>query len=152
MNSKSRLIAVSSLVLLSLSLSLKAQCMFDPAPACQLFWRTPVVFVGVATRTSFSATYQKGEKEDHWDYRDRVAHFTVEETFRGKLGPEVDVIATEILPTAITLPNGSSGIKTMSDFDCSYTFKQGERYLVYAQLRGTNDVGRFQSHAADGAS
>jgi hypothetical protein len=116
-----------------------AQCMFDPAPACQIFSRTPVVFTGVVTRASYSATYQRGEGDDRWDYRDRIAHFTVEETLRGKLGPEVDVIATEILPTTFTLPNGSTNVKTMSDFDCNYRFKEGERYLVYAQFRKAND-------------
>src|SRR5262249_53547106 len=115
------------------------QCAADYSPPCQVFSRTPLVFVATVTRTSFSPTYQRGEGNDVWNYRDRVAHLTIETIFRGKLGPEVDIVATEILPTPITLPNGQPGSKMMSDWDCDYTFKQGGRYLVYAYPRKTND-------------
>jgi hypothetical protein len=139
MKSKSKIIAGSSLFLLCLTVSLNAECMGDPSPPCEIFWRAQVVFIGTVTRASYSETYQKGEGEDRWNYRDRIAHFTVEESFRGKIGPEVDVIAIEMLPTPTTLGDGSAGTKMMEDSDCNYKFKQGERYLVYAQLRKTND-------------
>ncbi len=113
--------------------------MEDPSPPCQAFWRAEVVFTGTVVQSSYSATYQKGEGVGKWNYRDRIAHFSVDELFRGKVGREVDVIATEILPTPITYPNGSSGMKAMGESDCEYTFKEHERYLVYAQFRKTGN-------------
>jgi hypothetical protein len=139
LNHKSRLISASGGLLLCFAIVVSAQCEMDSSPPCQVFWRAQVVFSGVVTRASYSETYAKGEGDDRWNYRDRIAHFTVEETFRGKVGPEVDVIATEILPTPTTLADGSPGVKAMSDFDCDYKFKQGARYLVYAQVSQTND-------------
>jgi len=116
----------------------------DPSPPCQAFWQAEVVFTGVVTQSSYSATYQgklnRGtDGEDLWNFRDRIAHFSVESIFRGKLGPQVDVIAQEILATPITLPDGRPGMRTMSDYDCNYTFKEGQRYIVYAHFRKTND-------------
>jgi hypothetical protein len=139
MNSKLRSIGATVLLLVCFEFSLRAQCMFDPSPPCQAFSRAEVVFSGVVTQASYSATYQRGEGENRWNYRDRIAHFAVDNVFRGKLGSQVDVIATEIMTTPITLPDGSAGMKTMSDADCDYKFKEGERYLVYAQFRKTND-------------
>jgi hypothetical protein len=139
MRSKLRLAATTALLLVCFEFSLRAQCMFDPSPPCQAFSQAEVVFSGVVTQASYSATYQKGEGEDRWNNRDRIAHFSVDSVFRGMLGTQVDVIATEILPTPITLRDGSPGSKTLSDFDCDYRFKEGERYIVYAQFRKTND-------------
>jgi hypothetical protein len=134
-----KLIGASAILVFLLTNGLFAQCIFDPSPPCHLFARTPVVFVGTVTRASYSPTYQRGEGENLWNYRDRIAHFSVEETFRGKLGAEVDIVATEILPTPMTFPNGAPGTKSMSDHDCEYKFKEGERYLVYASFRTPND-------------
>ena len=126
--------------MLCITVSLNAQCIMDPSPPCQAFWQAEVVFTGVVTQSSYSATYQeKLYQEDLWNFRDRIAHFSVESVFRGKLGPQVDVIAREILETPITLPDGRPGMKTMSDYDCNYKFKDGERYIVYAHFRKAND-------------
>lgn len=125
----------SAILLLLLTQAICAQCIFDPSPPCQVFSRTQIVFVGTVTRASYSPTYRK----DDWDCRDRIAHFSVEESFREKIGPEVDIVATEILPTPTTLSNGRPGSRYLSDHDCDYRFKEGERYLVYASFRPTLD-------------
>ena len=139
MKSTLGLVGTTVLILVCLAGSLRAQCMIDPSPPCQAFWRAEVVFSGVVTQASYSVTYQRGEGKNLWNYRDRIAHFSVDGIFRGKLGPQVDVVATEILPTPTTLPDGSPGTKTMSDYDCDYKFQEGERYIVYAQFRKTDD-------------
>jgi hypothetical protein len=138
MKSKLRLIGTTVLLLVCFEVSLRADCMGDPSPPCQAFWRAEVVFSGTVTQARYSATYQRGEGENKWNYRDRIAHFSVDSVFRGKLGPQVDVIATEIMPTPITLPDGSPGTKAMGESDCDYKFTEGVRYIVYAQFRKTN--------------
>ena len=138
MKPKSRFITATLLLIVSFQ-GARAECMMDPSPPCRAFWNAEVVFIGTATEVSYSATYQKGEGSEKWNYRDRITRFAVEESFRGKIGKQVDVIATETVQTAITLPDGSSGFKVMGESDCEYKFKQSERYVVYAQLRKTND-------------
>ena len=127
------------LLLLSVGISARASCVMDPSPPCQAFWRAEVVFSGTATQVFYSATYQKGEGQDRWNHRDRIARFTVDDSFRGQLGKQVDVIATEIIATPTTLADGSPGMKAMGETDCEYKFKEGERYLVYAHLRKPGD-------------
>lgn len=127
------------LLLVCVGISVRASCMMDPSPPCQAFWRAEVVFSGTATKVFYSATYQKGEGEEKWNYRDRIAHFTVDDIFRGKIGRQVDVIASEIMATPIKLADGSPGFKAMGESDCEYKFKEGERYIVYAHFRKTND-------------
>lgn len=138
MKSKCRLVIVVSVVILT-CVGVRARCMMDPSPPCQAFWIAEVVFTGTATQVSYSATYQKGEDAEKWNYRDRIARFTVDEIFRGRIGKQVDVIASETMQTPITLPDGSSGSKMRGESDCEYKFNQGERYIVYAQFRKTND-------------
>jgi hypothetical protein len=110
-----------------------ASCMIDPSPPCQAFWRADVVFVGTVVGVSYSEKYRKGEGEEAWDIRDRVAQFSVEEVFRGEAVQEARVTATETLPTPFKSADGSSGMKLISS-DCEYTFKAGERYVVYANF------------------
>lgn len=138
MKTKSRLIIAASLVILT-CVAVRARCMMDPSPPCQAFWTAEVVFTGTATHVFYSATYQKGEGAEKWNYRDRIARFTVDQIFRGRIGKHVDVIASETMTTPITFPDGTAGSKTRGESDCEYKFNQGERYIVYAQFRKTND-------------
>ena len=138
MEIKIKSIGIAVLIVTSLRATM-ALCISDPSPPCQAFWTTEVVFTGTVTRVFYSDIYQKGEGENRWNYRDRVAHFSVESVFRGKLGAEVDVIATEFMPIPITFADGSLGSKAMAESDCEYKFKEGERYLVYARFRKVND-------------
>jgi hypothetical protein len=121
------------------TLEVRAICSLDPSPPCQAFWQAEVVFTGTVISGTYSGTYQRGEGADKWNYRDRIAHFSVDEVFRGKLGAQVDVIATERMPTPIILANGSPGFKSAGESDCEYRFKGGERYLVYAHFRKASD-------------
>ena len=125
-------VLAASFVLASASARAAASCMIDIAPPCQAFWAADVVFVGTVVEVTYSEKYRTGAGEDAWDRRDRVARFSVEEVFRGEAGADLRITATEILPTPITLPDGSPGAKHISTSDCEYTFKAGERYVVYA--------------------
>ena len=127
------------LLLLCLGINASASCFFDPSPPCQAFWRAEVVFSGTATKVFSSAIYQKGEGEEKWDYRDRITRFTVTDIFRGRIGKQVDVIASEILTTSFTRADGAQVTKSMGHSDCEYKFNEGEHYLVYASFRKTND-------------
>jgi len=80
-----------------------------------------------------------GEGDDKWNYNLRVTRFAVEESFRGNIGKQVDVVARVILPTPIAFPDGSAGEKHTSVADCSYKFTQGERYIVYANRSQKKD-------------
>lgn len=109
-----------------------ASCVMDISPPCQAYWNAPVVFIGRVTEVAYSPTFQKGKGEERWNYRRRIARFTVEESFRGSASKQVEVVALETMPTPVTLPDGSPGMKEMSGSDCEYDFEQGETYLVYA--------------------
>jgi Carboxypeptidase regulatory-like domain len=124
----------AALVAACLCAEAAASCGYDPSPPCQAFWHADVVFVGTVVELTYSEKYRAGEGENRWDRRDRVARFSVEEVFRGEAGPEVKITATEILPTPIKFPDGSHGMKHISTSDCEYTFKPGERYVVYARM------------------
>ncbi len=134
-----RLVLVTLLLVMSCSLVARASCAHDQSPPCQSFWQADVVFTGTVVRTSYSDTYERSDGGGKWNYQDRIAHFSVDEVFRGKLEGQVSVVATVALVTAYVLPNGTSGSKWRSDADCAYKFKDGERYLVYATFRKTGD-------------
>lgn len=112
-----------------------ASCVTDVSPPCQAVWRADVVFVGTVVEHAYSEKYRKkwGGGDD-WDARDRLALFSVEEVFRGEAAPRVTVKATEILATPIKFPDGSPGMRRTTTADCEYTFKAGERYVVYANF------------------
>jgi Carboxypeptidase regulatory-like domain len=128
-------VAAAALVLACACASAAASCVADDSPPCQAVWRADVVFVGTVVELTYSEKYRKrfGD-DDEWDARDRVAHFSVEEVFRGEPGAQVGVTATEILPTPIKFEDGSEGTKHTSGGDCEYKFKPGERYVVYANF------------------
>ena len=112
----------------------RASCAADGAPPCQAFWSADVVFVGTVVELTYSEKYRKNLGDEPWDMRDRLARFQVEEVFRGEVGREVTVTATEILDTPVKLPDGLPGMKSITTADCEYRFRPGERYIVYARL------------------
>lgn len=124
----------AALALACACVSAAASCSMDSSPPCQAVWRADVVFVGTVVGVSYSEKYRKGKGEDAWDMRDRFAQFSVEEVFRGEARPQVSVMATQILDTPVKLPDGSPGMKSITTADCEYTFKAGERYVVYANF------------------
>jgi protocatechuate 3,4-dioxygenase beta subunit len=124
----------AALVLACVCAQAAASCGMDASPPCQAFWRADVVFVGTVVGVSYSEKYRKGEGDDVWDMRDRVAQFSVEEVFRGEAGQQVSITGTEILDTPTKFPDGSVGMKSITTADCEYTFKAGERYIVYANF------------------
>lgn len=77
-------------------------------PPCQEFWRADAVFVGYVTE-AVGVPWPSG-MEVWSQYLKLTARLTVEESFRGDAGAEV----------------------TFEMNDCPYPFKEGERYLVYA--------------------
>ncbi|MDQ3753955.1 MAG: carboxypeptidase-like regulatory domain-containing protein [Acidobacteriota bacterium] len=79
-------------------------------PPCQEFWRADAVFVGLAVEVKTEDWLKDGLV--YWSrYRRLTARIVVEESFRGLNEAEL----------------------TMTTTDCPYLFRQGERYLVYAQ-------------------
>lgn len=125
-------VATITLLVVCFTSNVYASCMGDDSPPCQAYWNASAVFVGTVTEVSYSPTFQKGEGEERWNYRHRTARFTVEEAFRGVNTKEIEIVATEILPTPVKLRDGSAGTKMTSSGDCEYRFKQGETYIVYA--------------------
>jgi len=74
------------------SLVALGSCSMDPSPPCTAFWNSEVVFTGTVIQTTYSDIYEAGDKEK-WNYQDRIAHFAVDEMFRGSLGGQVKVVA-----------------------------------------------------------
>lgn len=124
-----------TMIILGMILSVvgRGSCALDPSPPCTAFWKAEVVFTGTVIRTTYSEIYERGEKEK-WNYQDRIAHFAVDEVFRGSVGGQVKVVAPVVQVTPFVYPDGTRGSKFTSGGDCSYKFKDGERYLVYANL------------------
>lgn len=137
--------ALASALLLSCACaSAAASCMQDISPPCQAVWRADVVFIGTVVEHTYSEKYRGKRGDEEWDMRDRVALFAVEEVFRGEVGAQAAVTATEILPTPVKLDNGLQGTKHTSTSDCEYHFKQGERYVVYANFDRTRAAGSLR--------
>jgi Carboxypeptidase regulatory-like domain len=84
-------------------------------PPCQGYWDASVVFSGVVTEiSSRPAETRQGEGTHTPD--EAIIHFTAEKYYRDNRGAEVQV---------------STGL---GGGDCGYSFRVGERYLVYAQI------------------
>jgi hypothetical protein len=81
----------------------------EPAPPCQAYWESPVVFVGSPLSVSKAEVDSRGHK-----VAQRLFRFQVQEAFRGATGSELDVIT------------GFGG------GDCGYDFRPQMKYLVYA--------------------
>jgi hypothetical protein len=131
------------LAVLGLTLALAgradALCAIDISPPCQSYWKAQAVFIGTVKEVAYSATYQRGEGDDRWDYRRRITRFSVETAFKGVEGKLVEVVTEQIMPTPVMLPNGEKGTKTMSHSDCDYDFATGETYFVYANSGAKKD-------------
>ena len=102
------------LLLASASIDARASCPIgDVGPPCQEFWEKNTVFIGVATRV-VSTPNNTGVALG--PYLHSTVHFSIEEAFKG-----ID---------------GTTVVFDLSS--CAYGFKQGERYLVYAQRNSDN--------------
>jgi len=111
--------AAAILVLLFLPASASACSCGGGGEPCQAYGSAAAVFVGTVTGVRDLPPLERDEarrREDAGEYSwgRRVYKFSVEQTFLGTTGPEAEV-----------------GTGTGSG-DCGYSFKQGERYLVYA--------------------
>jgi hypothetical protein len=102
--------------------AMACSCIPQPSP-CEAFSQTPAVFVGRVTgikeeKTEFT---RFGVKETI--RTGLIAHFIVEEAFKGISQAEVEVVT-----------GGGGG-------DCGYPFQDGQQYLVYAwpNKSGDND-------------
>ena len=82
---------------------------------CESYWKSSAVFVGTAT-FSKSTNPKKGEH----DFYSRIFHFTIDKSFRGVEGTEVEI------------RTGEGG------GDCGYGFEIGRQYLVYAYKDDNN--------------
>jgi hypothetical protein len=112
---------------------------FVQPPPCQAYWSAQAVFVGTVKEVAYSATYQRGEGDNRWNYRRRITRFSVETAYKGVEGKLVEVVAEQIMPTPVRLPDGEMGTKTFSHTDCEYQFAAGETYFVYANFRARKD-------------
>lgn len=101
-----------------------ASVCFGPGPVCEVYWKTDVVFVGLVTRI----THPEIEEGKTWGPAG-VAHFSIEEAFRGVVGlTEVDIASSV----------RRKGNDYLDSDDMGYHFEEGARYLVYAG-RSTTD-------------
>jgi len=91
-------------------------------PPCEAYREATAVFVGVVIDIAITPLEREvaSEKET---YRGKRIRFSVEQSFKGVDGLEVEV--------QTNLGAGGSA-------DCGYPFKQGERYLVYAHRDSVN--------------
>ncbi len=81
---------------------------WTPIAPCTMFWRYDTVFIGTV-KTLVNEPFPEGAHPDYQEFRKVTATVTVDETFRGKLGPEV-VFEME---------------------DCYFEFEKGVQYLIY---------------------
>jgi hypothetical protein len=132
-------LAVCGLTMLLAAQEARAECVYDRAPPCRAYWNAQAVFVGTVREVAYSATYQRGEGNNRWNYRRRITRFSVETAYKGVKGKVVETVTEQILPMPITFPDGRSGMRAFSHSDCDYTFAEGETYFVYANLSEAND-------------
>jgi hypothetical protein len=81
-----------------------------PGPPCVEYWRADAVFTGVASRVV------KIPYDTYGPYFRTTVHFTIEESFKGV---------------------GGTGV-VLDLHECGHSFKEGERYLVYAHRNPNN--------------
>jgi hypothetical protein len=98
--------------------SYACQCMSGESP-CAAFGKASAVFVGTVTGVKVS-TRSRDDARKEIDWTPKTVKFSVEQSFLGVEGAEVDV---------------ATG---MGGGDCGYGFVTGQRYLVYA-YRSTHD-------------
>ena len=102
------------IALVSLATDALASCPTrQQGPPCQEYWHTEAVFIGTANRIVYTPN---NTQLAIGPYLSSTVYFTVEEAFKG------------VEETGIVM-----------DLDyCGYRFKEGERYLVYAQRNPNN--------------
>src|SRR5262245_47515995 len=82
-------------------------------PPCRDYWNAAAVFTGkVLAKSTILVEIEPGNPK--WKTQERVVRFSIEKTFKGSTGKEVELITG------------------MSEVSCGYPFKEGEWYLVYA--------------------
>jgi hypothetical protein len=86
-------------------------CVLGGSPPCQEYWRAEAVFAGKVTKRS-TIYVGEGEGTSRYRYQQVLVRFTIEQAFKGIAGEEVLIVTG------------------MSDADCGYSFKDGERYVV----------------------
>ena len=89
-------------------------CVGGQAP-CEDFWKADAVFSGTVISSSQISVMEAGYKSTR-----RQVRLTIEESFRGISGIEADVLTG------------------FGETDCGFAFKQGQRYLVYANRYPTS--------------
>jgi hypothetical protein len=89
--------------------ALACSCL-GPVPPCQEYGQASAVFVGTVTGVRTKKREGSGVRE----WTPRVFKFSVEHSYLGAAGPEIEV---------------ATG---MGGGDCGYGFQRGEKYLVYA--------------------
>ena len=102
-------ISLLSLLML-VSTTANACTCIGPSSPCESYGSAGAVFVG--TPISVREAQKSNKRENDWE--PRVFKFSVEQSYLGVAGTEIEV---------------STG---MGGGDCGYSFKIGERYLVYA--------------------
>ena len=103
------LCVVSLITLFSSVNDALASCpIMQPGPPCVEYWRTDAVFIGVANRV---VNIPNNTGLSIGPYLRTTVYFTIEEAFKGI---------------------GGTGIVLDLDY-CGHSFKEGERYLVYAR-------------------
>ncbi len=98
-----------ALTLLSAAEAYACSCMFGGGAVCQDYWQASSVFLGTVIDSKV-VTVKRGE----YDTQQRVVRLSLDETFRGVEGAQVEV------------HTGLGG------GDCGFSFKQSQQYLVYA--------------------
>lgn len=106
---------LSLITLFSLATDALASCpMTQQGPPCVEYWRADAVFIGVANRVVLTPDKPTA---DNWMGRQITVYFTIVEAFKG-----VD---------------GSALVLNLDH--CGHQFKEGERYLVYADRNPNNN-------------
>jgi len=115
----------TALLALSVSDVKACSCRFGGSPPCEEYWRSEAVFAGKVIKKSTFYT-EEGEGDSKYKYQQVLARFSIEQTFKGIVGDEVEIVTG------------------MGGGDCGYHFKDGERYVVYA-IRDGRDKSRLYS-------
>ena len=103
-----RFIFLSFLLLVFSGESNGCSCAGTQLP-CESYWQASAVFLGTVTSSK-----DINPKRGDLDFYGRVFHFTIDKSFRGVQGTEVEIMTG----------NGGG--------DCGYGFEIGRQYLVYA--------------------
>ena len=95
------------------SRAIACDCEIGGGTPCRVFWSAAAVFSGkVIAMSTILVEVEPGNP--NWKTQERLVRFSVEKTFKGSTGKEVELITG------------------MGEVSCGYHFKEGERYLVYA--------------------